>query len=113
VAATGVVTVVGAAVLLVEELSPGIGATSPVNVGLVPTIVALGVIGTLNVVDVPLAKAEEVLQLTTDPAVMQLQPLLVKLAGAVTPVGKLTVTANGPPAEAVPTLETVTGKLLV
>jgi hypothetical protein len=105
--------VVGAAVLLVGELSPGIAATLPLNVGLVPTMAALGVMGTLKIVDVPLPKAEEVLQLTNAPAVIQLQPLLVKVAGAVTPVGKFTVTFNGPPAEAVPTLEIVTGKSLV
>lgn len=77
------------------------------------TVEAFGVIGTLNTVEVPFAKGDELEQFTTVPIVPQLQPLLIKVDGAVTPAGRLIVADKGPEAGAVPTFEIVTGKLLV
>ncbi|GAB3741796.1 hypothetical protein GCM10028816_50770 [Spirosoma lituiforme] len=67
--------------------------------------------GTIKLVVVPALMDTGRVQLTVCPVVVQPQPLVEKLAGAVIPVGKLVITATGPLAVAVPTLLTLTGKL--
>ena len=109
---TGVLLVRGIAVLLVVLVSPATGAVVALNTGCVPTVLALGVAGTLKPL-LPLALIGPGLtQVTMLLLVVQTQPLLLKLAGAVTPVGKVTVVVMGPRVGPLPLLVTVTGTLL-
>ncbi len=52
------------------------------------------------------------MQVAVWPLVVQLQPLLLNMAGALTPVGNVTVVVMGPVASPCPLLVTVTGTLL-
>jgi hypothetical protein len=109
---TGLVICVGLAVLLAVTASLATGAVLALNIGFVPKILALGVTGTSKVELPAIGTLLGLLQATTLPVVVQLQPLLVKVAGAVTPAGNETVVLIGPDAKALPLLATVTGKAL-
>ena len=61
----------------------------------------------------PAAIGPGLTQVTICPLVVQVLPLLLKEAGADTPVGKVTVVVIGPVVVAVPLLVTVTGRLLL
>jgi hypothetical protein len=111
-AITGDDGVIGLAALLLVFISPGILGVLALNIGDVPTVLAFGVTGTLNVDDVPLAIGPGVVQLTNDPIVLQLQPLLAKPDGAVTPAGNVMFVVIVLAVVAVPTLLTVIGILL-
>ena len=102
----------GVALLLVVFTSPVTGVVVALNVGVVPTIVALGVTGTLNVLLPPAAIGPAFVQVTEGVLVAHVQPLLVKLVGAVTPVGKVMVVVIGLVVAPVPIFATVIGKLL-
>ena len=110
--ATGAVGVNGVAALLPVAVSPGTGAVVALNIGLVPTAALVGVIGTLKLSELAAVIDTGFVQATVELVVVQLQPLLIKLAGAVTPAGNVTVVLIGPVAVPVPMLATVTGKLL-
>jgi hypothetical protein len=98
--------------LLPVFVSPVTGVVVAVNVGFVPTVVAPGVTGTLNVL-LPLdAIGPGLVQVTEGADVEHVQPLLVKVAGAVTPAGNVIVVVIIPGAEPVPTFATVIGKSL-
>ena len=117
---TATVTGVAPEGLLAVMVSPLTGLVVAANAGFVPTILALGVTGTLKVVEpligtftpvgVPLVLV--VVQLTVLPDVTHDQPLLVKLAKAVTPVGNVTDAVKMPLYGAVPMFLTVIGKSL-
>jgi hypothetical protein len=94
-------------------VSPVTGVVVPLKTGFVPTIDAFGVMGTLNKLLPPAAIGPGLVQVTVGEAVEHVQPLLVKLTGAVTPVGNVIVVVIMPGAGAVPILATVIGKLLV
>ena len=105
--------VIGAAALLPVFVSPVTGVVVALNVGDVPEVEAFGVTGTLNVELPPATIGPELVQDTEGVVVEHVQPLFVKFAGAVTPVGKVIVVVIGPEAEPVPIFATVIGKLLV
>jgi hypothetical protein len=104
--------VIGAAGLLPGLESPGVVVVA-VKVGVVPTAAGVGVIGTAKVLLVPAAIGPGLVQVTVPLVVVQVQPLLVKVAGAVTPEGKGSDVLIGPVVGPVPMLVTVTGRLLV
>jgi hypothetical protein len=110
--ATAVVVVSAVAALLLVLVSPTICAVLALKVGVVPTIEAFGVIGTLNVMLKLVAKPTAEVQATVWPVVIQFQPLFENDAGAETPIGNDMVVKIGPGASPVPMLATVTGKLL-
>ena len=99
-------------VLLFTTPSLGV-ATVADNTGLVPTAAFSGVIGTNTVVLAPLVMVAELVQDTNVPAVEQVKPLLVNVAGAVTLFGMLRVKVTGPEVGAVPMLLKLTGTVLV
>lgn len=112
-AATAVVGVIGVATLLAVTVSPVVGVVPAEIAGLVPTMAAVGVTGTFTVLLPPFAIGPAVVQFTVWPVVAQLQPLLLKVAGADMPVGKVIDVAIGlPVVAAVPMLATVIGTLL-
>lgn len=92
--------------------SPGV-ATTLENVRVVPTALFSGVMGTRNVEFAPLAIGPAFVQVTDTPDVTQPNPLLVKVAGAVTLAGSVSVVVMGPVVAPEPILLTVMGKLLV
>ena len=104
--------VVGVAALLLVIVSPVTGLVVALNVGFVPDNDAFGVIGTKKVLSLPAAMGPEFVQDTEGVVVEHVQPLLVKFAGAVTPIGNVIVVVIIPGAEAVPIFATVIGKLL-
>ena len=110
--ATAVVGVSGLATLLMVLASPGTGAVVALNCGCVPTVLISGVAGTLKVLLLPGAIGPALMQVTVWLAVVQLQPLLLKLAGADTPAGRVTVLVSGPVAGPWPLLVIVMGTLL-
>ncbi len=101
----------GLAVLLLVLLSGVVVLPVPEKTGVVPTVDAAGVIGMVNDVLPPTGNELELLQFTVCPVTVQPKPLLVKLAGALTPVGNVVVKPMGPAAGAVPTLLMLTGRL--
>ena len=109
---TGAVVVIGVAALLFVTVSPVTGFVVALNVGFVPDKDAFGVIGTKKVLSLPAAIGPALVQDTERTVVEHVQPLLVKFAGAVTPVGNVMVVVIMPGAEPVPILATVIGKLL-
>ena len=109
---TGVVGVIGVAALLAVLASPGAGDVVALNCGDVPTVPALGVAGTTKPLLTVGLIGPGVVQVTVWLAVLQLHPLLVNVAGALTPVGSVTVVVIGPVAAPGPLLVTVTGTLL-
>ncbi len=112
-APTGAVAVADTLLLFTTD-SPLTGLVLADMVGVVPTAVVLGVIGILKLLLVPLFIVLALVQVTTWPATVQLQPLLVKApAGGVMPDGTVTLVVIGPFAGAVPILLTVTGMLAV
>jgi hypothetical protein len=106
-----VAVVTGVEVLLAGLLSFTV-LTVLVRIGVVPTAVSPGVIGMLSVLLVPELIGPGSVQVTVLPLVVHVHGPLVKLAGAVMPGGRGTVTVTGPLA-AGPLLVTVTGTLLV
>ena len=110
---TGLVGDIGVAALLPVFTSLLTGAVVAFTTGLVPSKVAFGVTGTLKVEAFPLFIGPWFVHVTVKFTVLQLQPLLIKLAGAVMPVGNVTVVDIRPMLGAVPILLTVTGMLLV
>lgn len=111
--ATGDVVAVGVAVLLLVFVSPVTGFVLALNTGFVPTIDAFGVTGTKKVLSLPAAIGPKLVHVTEGAVVEHVQPLLVKVAGAVTPVGNVIVVVMMPGAAPVPIFLTVMGKLLV
>ena len=90
-------------------------ATVVLKVGVVPTIAAFGVTGTLNVlaaVAPVVVKAVELVQVTTELDVLQFQPFDVNVGVVVIPKGKVIVVVVIPVVAAVPIFEMVTGILL-
>ena len=98
--------------MLLVLASPGTGAVVALNWGWVPTVLMSGVAGTLKVLLLPGAIGPALRQVTTWLAVVQTQPLLLKLAGADTPAGSVTVLVSGPVAGPWPLLVIVIGTLL-
>ena len=90
-------------------------ATVELKVGVVPTIAAFGVTGTLNVlvaVAPVVVKDVGVVQVTTELDVLQVQPFDVNVGVVVIPKGKVIVAVVVPVVAAVPIFEIVTGILL-
>ena len=108
----GIEEVIGTAVLLAVFVSPDIGVVVALNTGDVPEVEAFGVTGTLNVLLPPAAIELGFVHVTEGVVVEHVQPLVVNVAGAVTPVGRVIVVVIGPAAEPPPILATVTGILL-
>jgi hypothetical protein len=106
------VGVKGVAALLPVIISPVTGFVVALNIGFVPTVVASGVIGTLNKLLAPALIGPGLVHVTEGADVEHVQPLLVKFVGAVTPLGNVIVVVIMPGAGAVPILATVIGKLL-
>lgn len=112
--ATGDVGETGGDVLFGIIVSPVTGVVTAVKAGVVPTELAVGVIGTLKTEFIPLVIGPGFVHVTFCPEVEQFQPLLVNGAtGGEMPVGTLNVVEIGPVAGAVPILATVTGILEV
>jgi hypothetical protein len=113
---TGVLGVIGVEPLLLVLLTGSLGADElPLNAGVVPTVAAEGVTGTLIVIALfgaTLLNGPGVKQVTVCPDVLQLLPPLVKVAGADTPAGSVMVVVIGPVAGPEPTFVVVTGILL-
>lgn len=103
-AAVGVIV----AVLFAVISSPTGGVVVALNTGFVFTDAAPGVIGKVKLEELPTLKGTAIEQVTVRTTVLQLQPLLTKLAGVLTPVGKVTIVVIVPVAAAVPILATVT-----
>jgi hypothetical protein len=114
--ATGVLGVVGVALLLLVLATGSSGVDEPpLNVGVVPATEAEGVTGTLIVIALfgaTLLNGPGVLQVTVCPEVVQLLPPLVKVGGADVPAGNVIVVVIGPVLGPEPTLVVVTGTLL-
>lgn len=108
----GVEGVIGVAALLLVFVSPDTGDVVALNTGDVPEVEAFGVTGTLKVLLEFCAIEVEFVHVTEGVVVAHVQPLLTKLAGAETSVGKVIVVVMMPVVEAVPILATVTGILL-
>ena len=85
-------------------------------VGVVPTVLAAGVIGKLNVVVLlgeTLLNGPAVVQVTVCPLVEQVVPATgLNVAGVLKPVGNVIVLVIGPASGAVPEFVKVTGTLL-
>ena len=111
-AATGVLGVMGVAALLAVLASPGAGAVVALNTGCVPMVLLLGVAGTVKPLLTVGLIGPGVVQVTVWLAVLHVQPLLLNVAGALTPLGKVTVVVSGPVAAPGPLFVTVTGTLL-
>ena len=103
---------IGVAELLPVTVSPVTGFVVAVNVGFVPIIVAFGVTGTLNVLLPPAAIGPALVQTTDGAEVLHVQPLLVNMGGAVTPLGNVIVVVIMPGAAPLPLFVTVIGKSL-
>ena len=99
-------------VLLLTLLSLAV-ATVPDSTGLVPTAAFSGVTGIVNVLLAPAVIEAGLLHDITVPDVVQLKPLLVKLAGTVRLPGTVSVKVTGPVVGAEPILLIITGMLLV
>ena len=104
--------VMGVAALLLVAVSPGVPAVALNGPGVLPAVPLLGVMGTCTVLLALGASGPALLQATVLPLVVQLQPLLLKVAGAVTPLGKVMVMLIDPVVVAVPLLVTITGTAL-
>jgi hypothetical protein len=102
----------GSALLLPVFVSPVTGFVFALNIGFVPTVVASGVIGTLNKLLAPALIGPGLVHVTVGAVVEHVQPLLVKFVGEVTPLGNVIVVVIMPGAGAFPILATVIGKLL-
>lgn len=105
---TGTVVVPVLLVVLISDVV----ATTLVKLSVVLAVAAPGVIGTENVMLLPLAMGPALVQDTLVPVVVQPKPLLVNVAGAVTLAGIVSVVMIGPVVGAEPMLLTVTGRLL-
>ena len=99
--------------LLPVFVSPVTGFVVPLKIGFVPTIDAFGVIGILNKLLAPAAIGPALVHVTEGADVEHVQPLLVNVAGALTPLGSVMVVVIMPGAAPFPILATVIGKLLV
>ena len=111
-AETGVLAVIGEAALLLVTVSPGVVVVPLNGPGCVPTVLAFGVTGTWIVLLPPAAIGPGLIQVTVWPLVVQLLPLLLKLAGALVLAGSVIVVVIGPVVGALPLLVTVIGTLL-
>ena len=110
---TGVAGVIGLAALLAVFVSPSAGAVVALNTGCVPTVLGLGVAGTVNVLVLFGVIGLGLVQVATWPLVLHVQPLLVNVLGALTPLGNVTVVVSGPVASPGPLLVMLIGTLLV
>lgn len=106
-AKTGLVVVVGVALLLPVFVSPVTGVVVALNVGFVPTTDASGVTGTMILMLSPAAIGPGFVHVTVWPLVEHVEPLVVKFAGADVPVGNVIVVVIMPGAGPVPTFLTV------
>ena len=98
--------------LLPVFVSPVTGFVVALNIGFVPTVVTSGVTGTLNVLLAPAAIGPRLVQVTVGAEVLHVQPLLVNMGGAVTPLGNVIVVVIMPGAAPLPLFVTVIGKSL-
>ena len=109
----GGVVVSGVAALLAVFCSPATGKVVALNTGCVPTALTPVKTGTLKPLLLPALMGPRLAQVTICPLVLHTQPLLLKLAGALMPLGNVTVVVMKPSAAPLPLLVMVTGKLLV
>ena len=110
---TGVLGVIGLAVLLLVFVSPGAGVVVALNTGCVPIVPLLGVAGKVKVLLSVGLIGPGFVQVEIWPLVLQVQPLLLNVAGALTPLGSVTVVVIGPWALPGPLLVMVIGTLLI
>ena len=98
--------------LFVVLVSPVTGVVVAVKVGVVPTVAADGVTGTLKVLSRPALIGPGLVHVTDCATVEHVQPFCVNVAGAETPVGNVMVVVITPGAAPFPMFATVTGKSL-
>ena len=107
--------VIGVAALFPVTISPGVVGVAVNGVGDVPTVLAAGVTGTLItlvLLGATLLIEPGLVQVTVCPTVVQVLLLLVNVAGALIPVGKVIVVVIMPVVGEVPIFVTVTGTIL-
>ena len=94
------------------EVSPVTGVVVALMVGLVPIVVASGVTGTRILILSPAGIGPGLVHVTMRAKVLQVEPLLVKVAGADVPAGNVIVVVMIPGAGLPPMFLTTTGTLL-
>jgi hypothetical protein len=109
--AIGELGVNGAAALSVVSTSPGVVVVA-LKTGEVPAVDGPGTTGMLMTLSLPAVIGPALTQVTVWPLVVQVLPFELKLAGAETPAGSVTVVVTGP-AGPEPVLATVIGNVLV